>query len=115
MIREFNNKEQSDLMKLIQDLRDSGVSKHINLPQLVVVGDQSSGKSSVLQAIAGIPFPQNSGQCTKFATEVILRPAKEESHSVTIRPYDSDEIRLVRCKIISFEDLINTIRQPTAS
>jgi ABC-type sulfate/molybdate transport systems ATPase subunit len=61
MIREFNNKEQSDLMKLIQDLRDSGVSKHINLPQLVVVGDQSSGKSSVLQAIAGIPFPQNSG------------------------------------------------------
>jgi hypothetical protein len=37
-----------------------------------VIGDQSSGKSSVLQAITRIPFPINEDMCTRFATEVSL-------------------------------------------
>ena len=40
-------------------------SNRINLPQLIVVGDQSSGKSSLLSAITGIQFPTKSGMCTK--------------------------------------------------
>ncbi|KAF2186112.1 hypothetical protein K469DRAFT_726484 [Zopfia rhizophila CBS 207.26] len=51
-------------MSLIDDinkLRSLGVDYYVLLPQLVVYGDQSSGKSLVLEAISGIPFPAKDG------------------------------------------------------
>ena len=59
-------------MTLISDLRRRGVGDHINLPQLVVSGDQSTGKSSVLEGLTGLPFPRQDGLCTRFPTEIIL-------------------------------------------
>ena len=59
-------------MSLISDLRSRGVEDHINLPQLVVSGDQSTGKSSVLEGLTGLPFPRQDGLCTRFPTEIIL-------------------------------------------
>ncbi|KAL8064158.1 hypothetical protein ABFX02_01G073100 [Erythranthe guttata] len=37
----------------------------IQLPTIVVVGDQSSGKSSVLESLAGISLPRGQGICTR--------------------------------------------------
>jgi conserved oligomeric Golgi complex subunit 4 len=37
---------------------------------MVVVGDQSSGKSSLLQSLTGIPFPRNLELCTRYATQI---------------------------------------------
>lgn len=64
----------------IDRIRAKGVGDHISLPQLVVCGDQSAGKSSVLEGITGVPFPRQDGVCTRFATEIILRhcPGKNE-------------------------------------
>lgn len=36
-------------------------------------GDQSAGKSSVLEAISGMSFPIKDNLCTRFATELVLR------------------------------------------
>ena len=36
------------------DLRDAGLNEVLNLPKIVVLGTQSSGKSSVLESIIGI-------------------------------------------------------------
>lgn len=41
--------EQKTLLDELDKLREYGVDKYIELPQLIVVGDQSSGKSSVLE------------------------------------------------------------------
>ncbi|KAK6499898.1 hypothetical protein TWF481_010254 [Arthrobotrys musiformis] len=60
------------LLEKIAELRAVGVGDHISLPQLVVCGDQSAGKSSVLEGITEIPFPRADGVCTKFATEITL-------------------------------------------
>jgi hypothetical protein len=51
----------------IARIRANGVGDHISLPQLVVCGYQSAGKSSVLEGITGIPFPRQDGVCTKSA------------------------------------------------
>lgn len=83
-LQQLGGSEHSQIIDLIEKMRASQMSQYVDLPQLAVCGDQSSGKSSVLQAIAEIPFPQNSTTCTRFATEVIMRRAPMESVSIRI-------------------------------
>jgi GTPase SAR1 family protein len=77
--------EQQGLLDLIDKLQFAQLD-NVKLPQIVVVGDQSAGKSSVLEAITGTPFPREAGACTRFATEIRLRRAKEEKFSIHIIP-----------------------------
>lgn len=37
------------------------------------MGDQSSGKSSLLEGLTGLPFPVASELCTRFATQIVFR------------------------------------------
>jgi hypothetical protein len=55
------DQEVRPLLDLVETLRELGIESDISLPQIAVMGDQSSGKSSVLQSICGIPFPRGSG------------------------------------------------------
>jgi hypothetical protein len=75
--------EQRKILDLVDRLRRAGLSSILQLPQLVVCGDQSSGKSSVLEAITEIPFPRKENLCTRFATEIILR--RDVSSSITCK------------------------------
>lgn len=84
----------------VDKIRAIGVGDHISLPQLVVCGAQSAGKSSVLEGITGIPFPRQDGVCTKFATEIILRHSlTETSITASIIPHkerDPEEANALR-------------------
>jgi hypothetical protein len=74
----------------IARIRANSVGDHISLPQLVVCGDQSAGKSSVLEGITGIPFPRQDSVCTKFATEIILYHDMERTCiTATVIPHKS--------------------------
>ncbi|OQD94374.1 hypothetical protein PENSOL_c026G02949 [Penicillium solitum] len=61
------------LLEKIDKLFACNVGEYVSLPQLVVVGDQSSGKSSVLEGLTKLNFPRDSGLCTRFATQIIFR------------------------------------------
>ncbi|KAI0165170.1 P-loop containing nucleoside triphosphate hydrolase protein [Hypoxylon sp. FL1284] len=75
----LQSEDHKTLMDIIDKLRSKGINRYVNLPQIVVCGDQSSGKSSVLQAISGMSFPTKDSLCTRFATELILRRTDESS------------------------------------
>ncbi|KAK2982474.1 hypothetical protein RJ640_026317 [Escallonia rubra] len=54
------------LLDAVDELRRLKVMQEgIQLPTIVVVGDQSSGKSSVLESLAGISLPRGQGICTR--------------------------------------------------
>ena len=76
--------EQIQLLDLVDSLCAEGLSEFTALPQLIVCGDQSSGKSSLLEAISGVPFPRKDNLCTRFATEVILRRASVSEIRVSL-------------------------------
>lgn len=67
-----------DALGRIKDAIDSSATAELNLPMLCVVGDQTSGKSSLLEALTGVPFPVKSGTCTRMPITVRCRNTPEE-------------------------------------
>ncbi|XP_018438947.1 LOW QUALITY PROTEIN: dynamin-related protein 4C [Raphanus sativus] len=66
------------LLDTVDRLRNLNVMKEgIQLPTIVVVGDQSSGKSSVLESLAGISLPRGQGICTRVP--LVMRLQKSPS------------------------------------
>ncbi|KAG7463692.1 hypothetical protein MATL_G00179310 [Megalops atlanticus] len=63
---------------LIDSLRSLGVEKDLALPAIAVIGDQSSGKSSVLEALSGVALPRGSGIVTRCPLELKMKRVKEE-------------------------------------
>ncbi|KAF1809570.1 hypothetical protein P152DRAFT_152974 [Eremomyces bilateralis CBS 781.70] len=74
------------LLNKVDKLFASGVGEYVSLPQIVAVGDQSSGKSSVLEALTGLPFPRDSDLCTRFATQIRFCRAPKAEISISIIP-----------------------------
>ncbi|KAM5180977.1 interferon-induced GTP-binding protein Mx2-like [Mantella aurantiaca] len=58
---------------LIDSLRKLGVEEDLALPAIAVIGDQSSGKSSVLEALSGVCLPRGSGIVTRCPLELKLK------------------------------------------
>ncbi|TAQ84807.1 hypothetical protein B7494_g6867 [Chlorociboria aeruginascens] len=57
---------------------------HADGMKLVVVGDQSSGKSSVLEGLTDLPFPRDSSLCTRFPTQIVFKRSKVTMIEVSI-------------------------------
>ncbi|KAK0723511.1 hypothetical protein B0T26DRAFT_871331 [Lasiosphaeria miniovina] len=65
-------RDQSELLDLLDKVQFAQIGGDI-LPQIIVVGDQSSGKSSALTSLTGIHFARHQKACTRYATEIRLR------------------------------------------
>jgi len=80
-----------------------------NLGKIVVVGGQSSGKSSLLESLTGFSFPRGQGLCTRYATQISLRrnPIASTVISVTpgpnCKPKNKDKVRGFRHEISQFQ------------
>nr|GEW12687.1 dynamin superfamily [Tanacetum cinerariifolium] len=65
LVASYNDKLRP-LLDAVDQLRRLRVTQEgISLPTIVVVGDQSSGKSSVLESLARISLPRGQGICTR--------------------------------------------------
>ncbi|KAM0802080.1 dynamin family protein-like protein [Usnea florida] len=85
-LEDLQTDEQRQILDTVAQVRKCGLESILYLPQLVVCGDQSAGKSSVLEALTEIPFPRNDNLCTRFATEIVLRRANTNSLTIKIIP-----------------------------
>ncbi|KAK3954542.1 P-loop containing nucleoside triphosphate hydrolase protein [Pseudoneurospora amorphoporcata] len=75
-----------DRLRKIDQLREKNIDVILPLPTLVAVGDQSSGKSSLLESVTGIPFPRGQELCTRYATQITHRRDPEVQIIITIIP-----------------------------
>jgi GTP-binding protein EngB required for normal cell division len=67
-------KEINDALGTLQTL---GIQHVASLPEIVLVGDQSAGKSSLMSALAGLNLPQSQGTCTRCPIHIRLSRAAE--------------------------------------
>ncbi|UNI20621.1 hypothetical protein JDV02_006691 [Purpureocillium takamizusanense] len=90
------------MLAKIDKLRELNVGSMIPLPQLVVVGDQSSGKSSVLESLTGFSFPRATGLCTRYATQITCCRDALKSVAISIIPRpDADDA--LKAELLAFE------------
>lgn len=73
-------------------LRKCGAGQDLDLPQLVIVGKQSAGKSSLLQSLTDIPFPVGSRLCTQFAMRIVSRRTPPGSKDKIYASIESGDI-----------------------
>ncbi|TQN64043.1 Interferon-induced GTP-binding protein Mx2, partial [Colletotrichum shisoi] len=93
----LRSQRSTQRLNQIEKIRANGIGDLVDLPQLVVCGDQSAGKSSVLEGITGIPFPRQEGLCTRFPTEIILRHSNETLRTkASIRPHSGRSAEVAR-------------------
>ncbi|KAI9893630.1 MAG: hypothetical protein M1814_006426 [Vezdaea aestivalis] len=66
-----------ELLKTINDIGKEGEAELEKiLPRIVVVGDQSTGKSSLVEGLSEIRVPRSSGRCTSCPFEIQLMEDK---------------------------------------
>ncbi|KFA81327.1 hypothetical protein S40288_08302 [Stachybotrys chartarum IBT 40288] len=60
------------------------LANNTSVVHIVVVGDQSSGKSSLLEGLTGLSFPIASDLCTRFATQIVLHRTSGDKTSIQV-------------------------------
>ena len=88
----FGN-EIRPMLDVVDKIRVLGVTEeNIQLPTIVVVGDQSSGKSSVLESLAGITLPRHQGIATRVPLVLRMQSCKSDAESAITMEYDAPHI-----------------------
>uniref|UniRef100_A0A672SWF0 Interferon-induced GTP-binding protein Mx-like n=1 Tax=Sinocyclocheilus grahami TaxID=75366 RepID=A0A672SWF0_SINGR len=76
---------------LVDSLRSLGVEKDLNLPAIAVIGDQSSGKSSVLEALSGVALPRGTGIVTRCPLVLKLKKITKGNNWHGVLSYKKQE------------------------
>jgi interferon-induced GTP-binding protein Mx1 len=98
-------------LQLAEELRSLGLDQQLAVPQIAVMGDQSSGKSSVLEALSGIPFPRGSGLVTRCPIRLVMRRSKAGEWAAMATTTASPQRHVVS----SPDEIADVIRRLTAS
>ncbi|KAK2880991.1 hypothetical protein Q8A67_018259 [Cirrhinus molitorella] len=77
-LSQLYDKKVLPCIDLVDSLRSLGLEKDLNLPAIAVIGDQSSGKSSVLEALSGVALPRGPGIVTRCPLVLKLRKIKND-------------------------------------
>ncbi|OAA57100.1 dynamin family protein [Niveomyces insectorum RCEF 264] len=75
------------------ELQSLGIQHVTNLPELVLVGDQSAGKSSLMSSFSGIYLPRSEGACTRCPVHIRLSDSQDGSWSCRISLQQDYEFR----------------------
>src|SRR5436190_4311587 len=92
------------LNEIINMLRDCGTEGIIKLPKIAVIGNQSAGKSSLIEAISQIKLPRASGTCTRCPMEVILRCSSEKWRAKVSLRFDHNDPRAKKSELNPFAE-----------
>jgi GTPase SAR1 family protein len=68
----------------IDELRLYDIEDVVKLPKIIVVGDQSAGKSSMMSALTGTNIPRKNGTCTRCPANIVTAAAETWSCTISL-------------------------------
>ncbi|KAK4095861.1 hypothetical protein N658DRAFT_385912, partial [Parathielavia hyrcaniae] len=82
--------EDAQILAAMDKLRELRIDQKYDLPQIIVCGAQSAGKSSVLESLVQVPFPRGDNNiCTRYVTKVTM--LQEDTPSIRVRIHPSSD------------------------
>jgi GTPase SAR1 family protein len=81
------------VISLVDQLRDINLESYIKLPKIVVVGSQSSGKSSLIEQIVGLDFLPRGSVFSQLSIGISNKTSTRDSYEL---PTD---IEIIICDI----------------
>lgn len=69
---EYLGADSRRLIQAIKELEELNINTTLQLPKFVVVGDQSAGKSSIVEALCDISLPRSTGTCTRYVRNISI-------------------------------------------
>ncbi|KAF9000114.1 P-loop containing nucleoside triphosphate hydrolase protein [Cyathus striatus] len=97
------------ILDLHRELNEEGAGMlKMGFPKIAVIGGQSAGKSSLVEAVSGVKVPRDSGTCTRCPMECTMSSSAETwscSISLSLR-YDKDGNDLASPSNVAFAPLI---------
>jgi GTPase SAR1 family protein len=96
---------------IIKDIFKNNSMNSYEIPKVIVIGDESSGKSSLLENITGCPiFPRDTRYCTKIPIKLELKNSNKKINKIT---YNGKSITVNRDKIqYEIKQLFDSIQEP---
>lgn len=103
------NQNVRPFLDAIDNLRKFGLDEDLKLPTFVVIGDQSSGKSSILEAISGVQLPRGTGIVTRCPLQLQMKQVKSKKWRATLsyRVDDSEVTNVLK----NPSEIDNAVRQ----
>ncbi|KAH9840532.1 P-loop containing nucleoside triphosphate hydrolase protein [Rhodofomes roseus] len=83
-------RQRREVYALLKDLKELGAQSNIRIPRIAVIGAQSTGKSSLVEAVTGINVPRDSGTCTRCPMECTISTAAPDWQCQISLQYDPD-------------------------
>lgn len=110
----FLFKNANDLRELV-DLNDYLKSLYkedstMKFPSIVVVGDQSHGKTSLIENITNLNLPRGTGIQTRVPQEIQLRNAINPHYTIKYRPRGETEFKVVEFNEENLEEKMRRIQ-----
>ncbi|EAU81635.1 hypothetical protein CC1G_02651 [Coprinopsis cinerea okayama7 len=95
------------LIELTNDLKALGANHLLDIPRVVFIGNQSAGKSSVVEAVTGTKVPRDAGTCTRCPMECTMtKHSGPWQCRIQLRlEYDNDGSERLAPTTIHFADL----------
>jgi hypothetical protein len=124
IFKKMSNSYFGIITNTMNEIFDKEDLKDYILPKVIVIGNESSGKSSLLENITKCQiFPRNSGTCTKCPIHVILKNSSIKEYSIMYKNQlivlDKNNIHDIISKyfleigdFISDEEIIINISEP---
>ena len=101
-------REMVDLNDYLKSLYKEDAS--MKFPSIVVVGDQSHGKTSLIENITNLNLPRGTGIQTRVPTEIQLRTAPTNHYTIKYRPKGDTEYKNVEFNEDNLEERLRQIQ-----
>lgn len=110
----LNNTEQIKILNAIHKAEQLIPNfKKCDFPGICVIGDQSSGKTSLLESLCGFALPRGTGLVTRTPLEIVLRPGDAVKHVLTYNKDPANSSTNVTVEFSNPEEISAEIEKAT--